>query len=251
MAVPNLPRHTRIAASAVAALAALQAGVVGTPGDALPVTLLTIALGLVAVSHRTGSRIAFTAATGFGGLGGLVFLTVASPESLTDPAAASASLVVLVAGALLAVAAVAFPLTARALGLLTADNTAVATITAGVVAGYGVTATVVTAGVAAFGPGTGFVAGHTVATLVWMVLATATLRWGLAHPEQARLALVAGLTLTGAALVKLFLFDLATLDGGYRVLAFLGVGLLLLAVGTRYARAFAAGGTSGTTAARA
>ncbi|EME16614.1 DUF2339 domain-containing protein [Rhodococcus triatomae] len=245
VAVPDLPRHTRVAASAVAALAALQASVVGTPGDTLPLTLLVLALGLVAISHRTGSRIAFTVATGFGLLGGPMFLSIASPEALTDPDATSTSLVVIVAGTLVAGAAVAFLLTARTLGLLTADNTAAATIIAGVVAGYAVTATVVTAGVAALGPATGFVAGHTVATLLWMALATAVLRWGLTHPEHARLALAAGLTLTGAALAKLFLFDLATLDGGYRVLAFLGVGLLLLAVGTRYARAFASGGRGG------
>ncbi|SEL83911.1 DUF2339 domain-containing protein [Rhodococcus maanshanensis] len=55
----------------------------------------------------------------------------------------------------------------------------------------------------------------------------------------------AGLTLTFAALAKLFLFDLATLDGMFRVLAFIGVGLLLLAAGTRYARAFAEGAQRG------
>ena len=249
VAVPDLPGHTRIAASAVAALAAVQTCVAATSGDVLPVALLTLALGLVAVSSRTGSRIAFTAATGFGVLGGLLFLGIAPPEALTDQDDASSSLVVVVAGVLLAATVVALAATARSLGLLGADRTAVAAIVAGLVAGYAGTATVVTAGVAALGATTGFIAGHTAATLAWMVLATAMLRWGLTHPEHARLALVSGLTLTGAALAKLFLFDLATLDGVYRVLAFLGAGLLLLAAGTRYARAFASGGQGGSAAA--
>ena len=42
--------------------------------------------------------------------------------------------------------------------------------------------------------------------------------------------------LTAAGLVELLLFDLAALDGVYRVVAFLEVGLLLLTAGTRYDR---------------
>jgi uncharacterized membrane protein len=47
---------------------------------------------------------------------------------------------------------------------------------------------------------------------------------------------VSGLVLVGAAVLKLVLFDLATLDGMARVAAFLCAGLVLLAAGTRYAR---------------
>jgi uncharacterized membrane protein len=39
-----------------------------------------------------------------------------------------------------------------------------------------------------------------------------------------------------AALAKLVLFDLSSLDGMARVMAFLFAGLVLLAAGTRYAR---------------
>ena len=49
-----------------------------------------------------------------------------------------------------------------------------------------------------------------------------------------RLALV----LAGLALAKLFLLDLSMLDAIARVGAFLVVGLLLLFVGTRYAKAW-------------
>jgi len=44
------------------------------------------------------------------------------------------------------------------------------------------------------------------------------------------------LALTGAATAKLFLFDLATLDGIFRVAAFIVVGLVLLSMGAGYAR---------------
>ncbi len=42
--------------------------------------------------------------------------------------------------------------------------------------------------------------------------------------------------LISASLAKLCLFDLATLDGSARVVAFLRVDLVLLAAGVRYAR---------------
>jgi uncharacterized membrane protein len=41
-------------------------------------------------------------------------------------------------------------------------------------------------------------------------------------------------------MAKLFLFDLGTLDGIFRVVAFIVVGLVLLAMGTGYARSLAA-----------
>jgi uncharacterized membrane protein len=47
---------------------------------------------------------------------------------------------------------------------------------------------------------------------------------------------VAGLSLVAAALLKLVLFDLSSLDGMARVSAFLVAGLVLLGAGARYAR---------------
>ena len=48
-----------------------------------------------------------------------------------------------------------------------------------------------------------------------------------------------GLALTAAATAKLFLFDLATLDGISRVATFIVVGLVLLGMGAGYARCLA------------
>jgi VIT1/CCC1 family predicted Fe2+/Mn2+ transporter len=51
--------------------------------------------------------------------------------------------------------------------------------------------------------------------------------------------LLRGLALTAAATAKLFLFDLATLDGISRVATIIVVGLVLLGMGAGYARCLA------------
>jgi uncharacterized membrane protein len=44
------------------------------------------------------------------------------------------------------------------------------------------------------------------------------------------------MTLVAAAVAKLFVFDLGTLDGMFRVAVFMVVGLVLLGMGAGYAR---------------
>jgi uncharacterized membrane protein len=79
---------------------------------------------------------------------------------------------------------------------------------------------------------TGFLVGHVLVTVCWAVGALALLAKGIS-----RLPLrIAGLTLVGAAVAKLVLFDLAALDGIARAAAFLGAGIALLAAGVRYAQ---------------
>ena len=78
----------------------------------------------------------------------------------------------------------------------------------------------------------GFLAGHALITVSWMVLAFLLLLRGIGSVPPR----VAGFALVGVALAKLLLFDLAALSGLARVLAFLAAGLILLAGGTRYAR---------------
>jgi uncharacterized membrane protein len=79
---------------------------------------------------------------------------------------------------------------------------------------------------------TGFLTGHVAVTVSWTVAALVLLARGLTSVPLR----TAGMSLVGAAVAKLVLFDLATLDGVARVVAFLGAGLVLLAAGTRYAR---------------
>ncbi|MER7013893.1 DUF2339 domain-containing protein [Saccharopolyspora sp. NPDC000359] len=79
---------------------------------------------------------------------------------------------------------------------------------------------------------TGFLTAHILITLTWVVAAIALLLRGV----RVRHLRIAGLVLIAASLAKLLLFDLATLDGVARVIAFLCAGLILLAAGSRYAR---------------
>lgn len=49
-------------------------------------------------------------------------------------------------------------------------------------------------------------------------------------------ALTVGLVLVAAAVAKLFLFDLAALDGVFRVIVFIVTGLMILTLGSVYAK---------------
>ena len=56
--------------------------------------------------------------------------------------------------------------------------------------------------------------------------------------HDADLTLRTGLVLAGISVAKLFLFDLAATSGLVRSVAFIVIGLLLLAIGSRYAKAY-------------
>lgn len=88
-------------------------------------------------------------------------------------------------------------------------------------------------------PTAGFQLGQFLVTSSWMLLCVLLLRRGLASTrDRAEVWLRLALVLAGLALAKLFLLDLSMLDAIARVGAFLVVGLLLLFVGTRYAKAW-------------
>lgn len=94
-------------------------------------------------------------------------------------------------------------------------------------------------GVQAGNPSAGFQTGQAIVTSAWMVLCVGFLQRGLtATQEVADVWLHLALALAALAVAKLFLLDLGMLDAIARVGAFLVVGLLLLFVGTRYARAW-------------
>lgn len=83
----------------------------------------------------------------------------------------------------------------------------------------------------------GFRAGHALATILWMSTAIFLLSVGLRRAKDARMSVWLGLALAAVSVGKLFLYDLAVLTGLWRVLAFIVVGLMLLAAGTGYAKA--------------
>jgi uncharacterized membrane protein len=104
-------------------------------------------------------------------------------------------------------------------------------------AGYAATVFTVTAGVAIGGTGAGFFGGHMAATICWIAVAAGLLGYAARRPKAQRsLPIGGGMALVAAAMAKLFLFDLGTLDGMFRVAVFIVVGLALLGMGAGYAR---------------
>jgi uncharacterized membrane protein len=102
---------------------------------------------------------------------------------------------------------------------------------------YAVTTFTVTAGVLIGGEGGGFFAGHMAATICWIAMAAALFIYAARLPRADRsLPIGGGLALVAAAMAKLFLFDLGTLGGIFRVAVFIVVGLVLLGMGAGYAR---------------
>ena len=85
-------------------------------------------------------------------------------------------------------------------------------------------------------PTAGFQGAHAVVTVTWLVLCVVLLRLGLRLNRDGPVAVRLALILAVAAVAKLFLFDLATLPGLVRALAFIAVGVLLLVIGTWYYR---------------
>ena len=71
-------------------------------------------------------------------------------------------------------------------------------------------------------------------------MAAALFGYAARRPRAERsLPIGGGLALVAAAMAKLFLFDLGTLDGIFRVAVFIVVGLVLLGMGAGYARLLA------------
>jgi predicted membrane protein DUF2339 len=68
----------------------------------------------------------------------------------------------------------------------------------------------------------------------WSLLGFGALVFGLLRDD--RRFRIAGFALLGAAIAKVFLFDLSTLESIYRVLSFIALGLLLLAAAFAYQR---------------
>jgi hypothetical protein len=227
--------------SALSAVSALIAVTVAFDGQVAVPVLLALAV-VVAVAGRRDD-IARWAALGFAIVGGGLYLSYAPPSALVRAwkVATPEAVSTLVASVLLAAGAVAIVWSWVGRGGV--DNEAVRVMWAGcaTVIVYAVTTFTVTAGVVIGGAGRGFFAGHMAATICWIAMAAAL--FGYAARLRARadrsLPIAGGLALVAAAITKLFLFDLGTLDGIFRVVVFMVVGLVLLGMGAGYARLLA------------
>ncbi|MFI1461702.1 DUF2339 domain-containing protein [Nocardia carnea] len=249
--VARIPGHTAIVAGTAGSFALLEALWGVTTGSTLPLGLLLVGACYLGVAGQAQNRVAALFGTGYAVLGGIGLLTVADLDTLAISRRALENLSTATAAAALAglgVLAVALWTLRRLFGTTTDESvTTLLWIGASGAALYLATTAAVSLGVAA-GAANGFVIGHSVSTIIWMAGALAALLYGLRRlgadvSATVKVALGSGLLVTAAALAKLFLFDLSTLDGLIRVAAFLMVGILLLVAGTRYARAFAEAGS--------
>ena len=227
--------------SATSAVSALIAVTVAFDGEIATPVLLAMAV-VIAVAGRRDS-VARAVAVGFAVIGGLLYLGYAPPTLLVratqlstpDSVAILASSILLIA----AFVAVVWSWVGRAV----LDTDAVRVLLAGlaVVVVYSITTFTVTAGVLAGGESGGFFAGHMAATICWIAMAAALFAYAARKPRDDRsLPLAGGLALVAGSMAKLFLFDLGTLDGMFRVAVFIVVGLVLLGMGAGYARLLAA-----------
>ncbi|MDF2978032.1 MAG: putative rane protein [Actinomycetospora sp.] len=265
-AAPTGHRGLAVVAGAAGTAALLVATVIAVGGGPVSLPLLAEAalLGVVAVvARRPGPLVA-------GGvlalIGGLVALGEDAPVDLladfpvspfvvTAPGGtATAGVLGELAGALatslalVAVAAIGLLALARLGALRDRTRAAVLVSALGVVGLYGATGAVVSASLLVSPTRGAFLVGHVLVTVSWTAVALVLLARGLQAPTTA-LPRILGGVLVVAAVIKLVTFDLTALDGLARVAAFLGAGLVLLAAGSRYARAVAASGEADATTA--
>ena len=228
--LPGVPGTARQVFSALSAVAALIAVTVAFDGRVAGPVLLALAVVVaVAGRHDTTAR---WAAFGFTIVGAGVHLSYSPLFTLLEPVktSAAAGVSTLVSSVLLASSAVAVLWSWR-------SREAALWVVAGGVVVYSVTSFTVTAGTMIAGDSAGFYGGHMVATICWIVLAAALFGYAARRSRAERsVPIGAGLALVAAAVAKLFLFDLGTLDGIFRVVVFIVVGLILLGMGAGYAR---------------
>ena len=235
--LPGVTGVVRQIWAAMSALSALIAVTVAFDGYVAGPVLLAMAV-VVAIAGRRDD-VARWSAFGFAVVGGGIYLSYAPPSTLmratelSTPAAVST----LVTSLLLMACAIA--IVWSWVGSADTDGDAVRVMWAGsaAVIVYAVTAFTVTAGVLIGGENGGFFAGHMAATICWIAMAAALFIYAARLTKTERsLPIGGGLALVAAAMVKLFLFDLGTLDGIFRVVVFIVVGLVLLGMGAGYAR---------------
>ena len=228
-ALPGVTGVVRHVWSALTAISALIAVTVAFDGHIAGPVLLALAVVVATAGRR--DAVARWSALGFAIVGGALYLSYAPPSSLVEATELSTSAAVstLVSSLLLAACAVAIGWSWKGEANVWAAAAAVVV--------YAVTTFSVTAGVLVGGEGGGFFAGHMAATICWIAMAAALFIYA-AHLAKAdrSLPIGGGLALVAAAMAKLFLFDLGTLDGIFRVVVFIVVGLVLLGMGAGYAR---------------
>lgn len=227
--LPGVDRSVRRIWAALSAVSALIAVMVAFDDRLAGPVLLAMALVVATAGRRHAT--ARSIASGFALVGAGYYLSYAPPSALTRATAATAA-----AGTSILAASVLLIPCAAVIGWTFPRRNSATWAVSAVVAGYAVTTFTVTVGVL-IGSDGGFFAGHMVATIAWIALAAGLFGYAARLPRPERsFPIGGGLAVVAAAMAKLFLFDLGTLDGLFRVGAFIIVGLVLLGMGAGYAR---------------
>ncbi len=231
-------------AAAAAAVVGIQAVPLALTGVAQGGVFLAVATVLAVLARGTRRHGVLLAAGVFGAIGLLQALGRDLPlDVVVDglaPDRATLLGMAVVAVLVIATAATLLAALGRLGHLGTRNRSAAATAVLGLVGLYGAAGLVVTVALAISPTRSGFLVGHVLVTISWTALALVLLVRG-PRSEAVSLPRVLGGVLVVAAVAKLILFDLVTLDGLARVAVFLGAGVVLLVAGTRYARWVTAG----------
>ncbi|MBO1753875.1 DUF2339 domain-containing protein [Allobranchiibius sp. CTAmp26] len=229
---------TLSAAAVVASIAGLEVCVTTTRGHLLPALIAVVALGLLAVAHQQRSLPVWTIGTFFAILAVGVQVDLVQPAVAWDAAYAARTTGTTDALAGLVVLAAVLGTLWSARRVTSGAAQVPLLLIAPVPAFWSLLVAVLTFG-AGVGGKDGYHAAQLIVSAALMAGAMAALALGLKSATHTAGLTVAGLGLVAAALAKLFLYDLAALDGLVRAGSFMAVGLLLLAAGTRYAQAVA------------
>ncbi|MEV4647978.1 DUF2339 domain-containing protein [Saccharopolyspora sp. NPDC049357] len=228
-----LPGRFLAAVGAMAVVATGQATITALDASSWATGLLCEALLLTAAGHllrRGGILLGAACYAVFGFFLALANEVPISALLFTDEGTGVAGLV---AGLLIAVVAVALPTAGVRIGKVASLPASLPLwASAALALLYGTASATMAACLLVSESRGAFLTGHILITLCWVVFAIALLLRGV----QVRHLRIGGLVLTAVSLAKLLLFDLATLDGFARVIAFLCAGLILLTAGVGYAR---------------
>lgn len=234
--------HLVVTTGAAGTVFAVLAVVAGTPTRFITTGLLLLAIAGLAVAGITRSRVNLVLAAGVTALGVVGWLqypltVAASARTLRGDMAAALLDSIVLAGVL---AMVVWAMgQQRGLGRDLRVMVRIAVWVLGLAASATALAAAGTLIGARLGdPSLGFTIGQAAATITWMLGAAWLLLHGLERSPDADLTLRTGLLLAAVSVAKLFLYDLSSLSGIVRSVAFIAVGLLLLAMGSRYAKAY-------------
>ena len=212
----------RAAADGTALAAAAYGTAVLLTGVALTGVWAVEAVVLVEAGRYFGHRIAAGGAFGFLLLAALHTLSFEAPPSALFHGADSFWKAAVAAGAVALASAHAFR---RGAGLVEGDRTILATVS-GTTVVYLVSIGIVTLFAREL--------GQAIVSALWSLLGLGLLWAGLRR--DLRPLRLSGFALLAVAVGKVFFYDMATLDRGYRVLTFVVLGLLLLAGAYAYQR---------------